>query len=102
MGLWFVLLGKVIRKVGKYQYIGAFSILLFGFIGLFYIIEGFVNSKLLNISKFAPNNWFIEGFTDIILNGSLQDIPYTAHCKLTIAAIVLFIINGMIVQRQSR
>jgi len=102
MGLWFILLGKVIRKVGKYEYIGAFSSLLFGFLGFFYIIEGLMNSKMLKFSKLIPNVWFIKGFTDIILNGSLQDIPFTAHEKLAITAICLFIINRLIGRRQNR
>lgn len=50
LGLWFILLGKVIHQVGRYQYIGSFSILLFGFIGFLYLVKGIVNSELLNIS----------------------------------------------------
>ena len=102
LALWFILLGKVIRQVGRYQYIGSFSILLFGFIGFFYLVKSFVNSELLNISYFIPNSWFIQGFTDIILNTSLQDIPYTAHKNLAIIGLCLFILNGLIGRRQNR
>ncbi len=102
IGLWFIMLGKVIRQAGKYQIIGAVSILIFGFLGFCNIIEGFVSNNLLNISKITPNNWFIQGFTDIILFESLQDIPFFAHVKLAITAVCLILLNGLIGQRQNR
>jgi hypothetical protein len=102
IGLWFILLSKLIHKVVKYQFVGAFSIVLFGILGFLNRLDGFIDSNLLNISKLIPNSWFIQGFTDIILNGSLQYIPYVSFGILIITAICIFGLNEFIGYRQNR
>ncbi len=102
MILWFLLLGKFTDRTGRYQLFGSLSILGFGLLGFLYLISGFIDEKLLNISKIIPNCWFIEEFTDIILKTSLQDIPYMSYIKLTITAVGLLILNGITGKRQYR
>lgn len=102
VGLWFILLAKIIRKVVKYQYIGVLSIAIFGILGFVNLIAGFLNSNLLNISKIVPNSWFIQGFTDIILNDTLQEMPYTSYGVLLIMAMLMVLINKLYGDRQSR
>lgn len=102
IGLWFILLAKIIRKVVKYQYLGVLSVTIFGIVGFLNLIAAFLNSNLLNVSKIVPNSWFIQGFTDIILNDNLQEIPYTSYTVLIIMAIFMFILNKLFGDRQSR
>ncbi len=102
IGLWFILLAKIIGKVVKYQYLGVLSIAIFGVLGFINLITGFLKSNLLNISKIVPNSWFIQGFTDIILNDTLQEIPYTSYSVLMVMAILMLLLNKIYGDRQSR
>ncbi len=102
MILWFLFLGKLSERLGRYQLIGVISNLIFGLLGFLYLLEGFIDKNLLNISKIIPNCWFIEEFTDIILKTNLQGIPYISFIKFIIAACGLLILNGLISKRQNR
>jgi ABC-2 type transport system permease protein len=100
-GFWFMILGKLLQQVGKYQTLGIFSIFFFGLMGYLYLFRGFLNLKLLNILKFVPNSWFIHGFTDIILN-DFSKMKYYLLTQVIIMVIILFIINEFIGRRQRR
>ncbi len=100
MILWFLFLGKLTGRTSRYQLFGVISIFAFGLLGFLYMVEDFTKDKLLNISKIIPNRWFIEGFTDIILNKNLQGIPYISYAGFIISAMGLLILNGFINKRQ--
>ncbi len=102
MILWFLFLGKLSSGTGRYQLIGIISILVFGITGFLYLMTGFIDNKLLNITKIIPNCWFIEEFTDIILNKNLQDMPFISYIKFIMTACGLLIINSLISKRQYR
>jgi ABC-2 type transport system permease protein len=102
MLLLFLILSKVITQTGRYQLVGTLIILVFGTVGYLHLISGFIDPKILNISKIIPNNWFIRGFTDIILSKSLQDIPYESFAYFAVAAIGLCLINGLIGLKQKQ
>ncbi|MGB8454984.1 MAG: ABC transporter permease [Anaerocolumna sp.] len=102
MILWFLILGKLSRSTGRYQFISIISVLFFGILGFLYLMSGFIDNKILNITKIIPNYWFIEEFTDIILNKNLQDIPYLSYIKFMITVCGLFVINEFISKRQYR
>jgi ABC-2 type transport system permease protein len=102
MILWFLLLGNLTVRTVRYQFLGVFSVLIFGLLGFFSLAAGFFDNKLLNISKIIPNCWFIKEFTVIILNTNLEDLPYISYIKFIITACGLLIINGFISKRQYR
>ncbi|WFR59842.1 ABC transporter permease [Anaerocolumna sp. AGMB13025] len=102
MILWFLLLGNLTVRTVRYQLLGVFSVLIFGFLGFFSLAAGFFDNKLLNISKIIPNCWFIKEFTVIILNTNLENIPYISYIKFIITACGLLVVNGFISKRQYR
>ncbi len=90
-GLWFLFLGKIIKKTVKYQYISVFSIILAGILGFFQLIGGFIRPEILNFLKLIPNNWFIQGFTDIILSNGF--VPYQSYAVLGVTVMGLYGLN---------
>ncbi len=102
MILWFLIIGKLAGKAGRYQFIGIICILSFGFFGFLTITAGFLSNELLKISKIIPNSWFIDEFTAIILNKNLQGITYISYIKFIITACGLLIINRLLSKRQYR
>jgi hypothetical protein len=101
VGAGFLLITKFIRKLGMYQLVGVITILFMGICGFLSVVKGLIPIYVLNLLKFTPNNWFIQGFTDIIINNTLQDIPFDSYIRLTLTAIVLIIINTMLGVRQN-
>jgi ABC-2 type transport system permease protein len=102
MIVWFLFLGKLSGRTGRYQLFGVISILVFGIMGFLYLMSGFIDDKLLNITKIIPNCWFIEEFTDIILNKNLQDVPFISCLEFIMTACGLLALNGLISKRQYR
>jgi ABC-2 type transport system permease protein len=102
LALLFLFLSKRINQVEKYQLTGTIIILFFGLAGFLNLLSGFINPNILKISKIIPNNWFIQGFTDIIISKSLQDIPYESFAYFILAALGLFLINGIIGLKQKQ
>lgn len=100
--LWFMLIGKLINGVGKYQVMGVFSIFIFGIMSFLHLFRGFFHFKILNILKFVPNSWFIDGFTDIILKNNFYGIKFYTLIQLIITAFMLILINEIIGRRQIR
>lgn len=101
LGEGFLLLTKIINKLGVYQFVGVISILFMGICSFFSIVKGVIPQFVFNLFKFIPNNWFIQGFTDIIINNTLQDIPFDSYARLSQMAFILFIINIVIGIRQN-
>lgn len=100
MILWFGLLGKMVNTAGKYQIIGTASIFIFGFLGFLPLISGFLNEEILNITKFIPNCWFINEFTDIILNTKLENNLNNSYFICITTACGLLVLHGIINKRQ--
>ncbi|WMJ87907.1 ABC transporter permease [Anaerocolumna sp. MB42-C2] len=100
MILWFLLIGKLSERAGRFQLISIICILLFGLLGFLSITAGFLGNELLNISKIIPNSWFIDEFTAIILNKNLQGITNISYIKFIITACGLLIINRLLSKKQ--
>ena len=92
MGMWFIALGKISKKVSSYQLLGTLSILLFGLLSFLSMLEGLLHNRILNITKIIPNRWLIAGLSDIVYND--DSISIIAFWSLLIIGVVLVIING--------
>lgn len=91
--IWgFIIAGILAGKVRTYERVGIVIAFMSGLLGIGSTFAGLFNNDLLNISKFAPNSWFISGFIDIIVNTGLQDIPYMQFFSLGITGFSLFCI----------
>lgn len=95
MGLWFITLGKISKKVSRYQLLGTLSILSFGLLSFLSMLEGLLQSKFFRITKILPNRWLMEGITDIAFNNAI-DKPFHAFGSLLVMGLVLFILNWFI------
>lgn len=89
----FLLISKFINSIIVYQMVSSILILIMGGLGFFQLLTGLyqpVSDRMLN---FIPNNWFIEGFTDIILYGGTGGIFKESHgVLLLLASVLLFLI----------
>lgn len=92
----YLILGNLTGRVRKYEGSGIIFALVFGILGIGSTFSGFIQHDLLNISKLAPNSWFISGFIDIIVNTGLQDIPYMQFFSLGITGFSFFCILWLI------
>jgi ABC-2 type transport system permease protein len=100
MILWFGFLGKMAGTTGKYQIIGTGCVLIFGLFGFLPMILGLLKAGNLIIAKFTPNSWFIDEFTDIILNTNLENSLMNPYFKYVAAACGLLVLHGIINKRQ--
>ena len=67
----FLLVSTFVTSGILYEFMGSALILLFGGMAGVSLIGVMLSENILLIFKIAPNYWFIEGFTDIIVNGKL-------------------------------
>lgn len=96
MGIWFVILGKITKKVSRYQLLGTISILILGLLSFLSMLEGLIQSKIFGFTKILPNPWLIKGLTDTIFNNNIDIMPVTAFCYLLVIGVVLSIINWIL------
>lgn len=94
MGMWFIILGKISKRVSSYQLLGTLSILFFGFLSFLSMLEGLLHSRILSITKIIPNRWLMVGVTDMVFNDTIDSFPVTAFWRLLIIGVVLVIANG--------
>jgi ABC-2 type transport system permease protein len=92
-GSIFLLLSKWIKNMMVYQLTVSISILFTGGLGFFALLSGIQTGYFQYLIKIIPNNWFILGFTDIIIYGSEGGYIKQGHCILLIMVFVLSIIN---------
>ena len=95
MGIWFITLGKIIRKVSKYQLLGTLSILSFGLLSFLSMLEGLLQSKIFRITKILPNRWLMEGITDIAFNNAI-DKSFHAFWSLLVMGLILFLLSWFV------
>lgn len=95
MGMWFMVLGKVSKKVSKYQILGTLSILLFGLFSFLSMLEGLIQSRLHDINIFLPNRWLIEGITDIAFRSTRGYVQITWFWYLLVMGGILIIIDWL-------
>ncbi len=93
MGMWFMVLGRISKKVSRYQIFGTLSILLSGVFGFLSMVEGLIKSRLHGITILLPNRWLIEGITDIAFRSSRG---YSWFWRLLLLGGVLIIINWFV------
>ncbi len=93
MGMWFMVLGRISKKVSRYQILGTLSILLSGVFGFLSMVEGLIKSRLHGITILLPNRWLIEGITDIAFRSSRG---YSWFWRLLLLGGVLIIINWFV------
>ncbi|WP_281532726.1 ABC transporter permease, partial [Anaerocolumna aminovalerica] len=93
MGMWFMVLGRISKKVSRYQILGTLSILLSGVFGFLSMVEGLIKSRLHDITILLPNRWLIEGITDIAFRSSRG---YSWFWRLLLLGGVLIIINWFV------
>lgn len=93
MGMWVMVLGRISKKVSRYQILGTLSILLSGVFGFLSMVEGLIKSRLHDITILLPNRWLIEGITDIAFRSSRG---YSWFWRLLLLGGVLIIINWFV------
>ena len=98
LGGVFLLLAKFIRHTTGYQLVCSIAILITGGMGFYHMLSGFYQSFPGSMIKFIPNNWFIQGLTDIILYDGTDGYFKDGHGVLlwmTISVILLIIISDL-------
>lgn len=92
LGGLFILIAKFTRSMILYQMISSIFILLTGGLGFYCLLTGFYQSVVDSMIKFIPNNWFIQGFTDIIIYGNSGGYLKEGHRVLLLMAAVVIIL----------
>jgi ABC-2 type transport system permease protein len=90
LGGMFLLISKLIKSMIIYQLLCSTIILLSGGIGFYQLLTGFYHSAVDDIRLFIPNNWFIQGFTDIIVYGNSGGYLKEGHWALLFMAAAIF------------
>lgn len=92
MGGIFLLIAKVVKSIIAYQMLCTILILIMGGLGFYRLLSGLSEILSESILKIIPNNWFIQGFTDIIVYGNNEGILTQGHRMLIIlTGTVLFL-----------
>lgn len=86
LGGVFMLIAKLVRSMIFYQLLCSVLILLTGGLGFYHLLTGLYQSMADGLLKFVPNNWFIQGFTDIIVYGNADGYIKEGHRILLIMA----------------
>ncbi len=93
LGGIFLLIAKVVKSIIAYQMLCTVLILLMGGLGFYRLLSGLSEVLSEGLLKIIPNNWFIQGFTDIIVYGNKEGILTQGHRMLILlTGIILFLL----------
>ena len=93
LGGIFLLIAKVVKSIIAYQMLCTILILLMGGLGFYRLLSGLSEVLSEGLLKIIPNNWFIQGFTDIIVYGNKEGILTQGHWMLILlTGIILFLL----------
>jgi ABC-2 type transport system permease protein len=92
IGTVLLLIEKIIKRIHIYQVVSSLLILLSGGLGFYRLLTGFYQSYADNMIKIIPNSWFIQGFTDIIVDSSKGGYFKLGHKVLFVMTILLILL----------
>ncbi|MBH1939688.1 ABC transporter permease [Mobilitalea sibirica] len=104
-GGFFIVISKLVKSIILYQLIGSIIILLLGGLGFYRLLTGFYQTIADRFLKFIPNNWFIQGFTDIIVYGNKDSYWKEAHqflLLIAVAVILLIMVLNIIIPMMNK
>jgi len=90
LGGIFILVSKIIKSMILYQLLCSALILFSGGVGFYHLLTGFYQSAANDMINFIPNSWFIQGFTDIIVYGSVGGYMKEGHR-------ILLLMSGVVI-----